>query len=76
VYRKSLVEPGIAVDMEREEHCKPEDMIRFLLAICCQDDFLTSPVSDGDVLDTLFNNCLDGVAKIAKCDELKGKLKD
>ena len=62
--------------MKQEKFCEPEDMIRYLLAICCQEDSSTSPISRGDVLDTRFNECLAGVAKIAESEELKGKLED
>jgi hypothetical protein len=62
--------------MKQEQYCKPEDMIRFLLAICCQDDSSATPVSRGDVPDARLNEFLNGVAKIAESEELKAKLED
>ena len=62
--------------MKQEKLCEPEDMVRFLLAICCQDDSSTTPVSRSNVLDTCFTKCLADVAKIAQSDKLKEKLDD
>ena len=57
--------------MKQEKFCEPEDMIRFLLGICCQDDSSTTPVSRNSILDTCFTKCLAEVAKIAQSEELK-----
>jgi hypothetical protein len=62
--------------MQQQSRCKPEDIIRFFLAICCQGDFSTTPVSRDKILDTCFESCLEKVTEIAKCGELKEKLKD
>jgi hypothetical protein len=56
--------------------CEPEDMIRFLLAICCQSDSSTTPVSRDEILDTCYKDCLEKATEIAKCGELKEKLKE
>ena len=60
--------------MEQRKYCDPEDMIRFLLALCCQDDSSTSPVSRDEVLSTCFGECLREVTLVANSDEMKQKL--
>lgn len=72
--RKEFVEPGITVDMEQRKYCNPEDMIRFLLALCRRGDSSTTPVSRDKVLDRCFEDCLREVIAIANSDELGRKL--
>jgi hypothetical protein len=63
------------MDMQQQKWCEPEDMIRFLLAICCQGDSSTTPVSRDEILETRFQSCLEKATEIANCSELEEKLK-
>jgi hypothetical protein len=57
--------------MKQKKQCELKDMVRFLLALCCQSDSSTTLDSaDG----TLYNDCLRSVELIAGSDELKEKL--
>jgi len=60
--------------MRQRKYCDPEDMIRFLLALCCQDDSSTTPVSRDEVLDGRFEDCMREAVPIANSDELREKL--
>jgi hypothetical protein len=60
--------------MDRRKYRDPEDMIRFLLALCCQDDSSTTPVSRDEVLDGRFEECLREVIPVANSDEMRQKL--
>ena len=68
------MKPGITVDMEQRKYCDPGDMIRFLLALCCQDDSSTTPVSRDEALNTCFGECLREVTPVANSDEMRQKL--
>jgi hypothetical protein len=72
--RKESVEPGIEVDMRRRKHCDPEAMIRFLLALCCQNDSSTTPVSHDEVLDRRFEDCLREAIPVANSNEMRQRL--
>ena len=61
----------IMVDVE---YCDPEDMIRFLLALCCQDDSSTIPAPRDEVLDRRFEDCMREAVPIINSDELREKL--
>jgi len=63
-------------DTQQRGDCDPEDMIRFLLALCCQDDSSTAPVFRDSVLDERFENCLRQVIPVANSKEILGKLDD
>jgi len=60
--------------MRQRKYCDPEDMIRFLLALCCQGDSSTTPVSRDEVLDRRFEDCLREAVPIANSDVLREKL--
>jgi len=60
--------------MQQRKHCSPKDMILFLLALCCQDDSSTGPVSRDDALDKCFKECSAKVAPIANLEEMRQKL--
>ncbi|KAF9783684.1 hypothetical protein BJ322DRAFT_1109538 [Thelephora terrestris] len=69
--QKEGVKSGISVDMKQKKQCELKDMVRFLLALCCQSDSSTTLDSaDG----TLYNDCLRSVESIAGSNELKEKL--
>ena len=70
------MKPGIKEDMEQRKHCDPEDMIRFLLALCCQDNSSMTPVSRDEALNTCFGECLRGVTPVANSGEMKLKLNE
>jgi len=72
--RKESVTPGIRVDMHQRKQCKPDDMIRFLLALCCRDDSSTTAVSRDEVLDRRFEDCMREAIPIANSDELRRRL--
>jgi len=72
--RKESVRPGITADMNQRKNCDPEDMIRFLLALCCQDFSSTAPVSHDEALDRRFEDCLREVVPIANSCELRQRL--
>ena len=57
-----------------KQHCDPKDMIKFLLALCCQDGSSTTPISHNDLLDTCFNDCWNKVIRVANSEELRHKL--
>ena len=61
--------------MEKRKHCNPEDMVRFLLALCCQDDSSTVAVPRDDTLDKRFKDCLKEVTPIADLPDLQNRLK-
>ena len=60
--------------MKQQKPCNPEDMIRFLLALCCQDDSSTTPVSRNDTLDRCFKECSNKAAQVAQLKEMRQKL--
>ena len=60
--------------MELRKYCDPKDMIRFLLALCCQDDSSTTPNSGDKALDKQFEDCLEKVNQIAGSDRLRKRL--
>ena len=62
--------------MAQRKYCHPEDMIRFLLALCCQDDSSTAPVSRDEALNTRFGVCLREVTPVANSDEMRQKLNE
>ena len=72
--RKIIVLPGITVDMEPRKYCSPKNMIRFLLALCRQDDSSTAPVSRDDALDKCFQECSDKVVPVTHLKEMRQKL--
>ena len=74
LFRKQSIKPGVEVDMGQRKYCNPEDMVQFLLALCCQDDSSTAPVSRDETLDKRFGDCLREVIPIADSKELKGRL--
>ena len=49
-------------------------MIRFLLALCRQDDSSTTPVSHDDTLDKCFEDCFEKVALVVDLKEMGQKL--
>ena len=65
---------GIKVDMQLRKYCEPKDMIRFLLALCRQDDSSTTPVSRDAVLDKCFEECSETVTPVAELEEVEQKL--
>ena len=72
--RKEYVKRGIAADMQYRKYCNPKDLIQFLLALCCQEDSSTTPVSRGEALDRCFDDCFGNVVPIANSSELVEKL--
>jgi hypothetical protein len=74
LFRKESVKAGIKVDMNKRKYCDPEDMIQFLLALCCQDDSSMTPVSRDDTLDKRFEDCLGKVIPVANSDGLRQRL--
>ena len=60
--------------MDQRKYCDPEDMIRFLLALCCQDDSSTTSVSRDETLDRRFEDCLRKVIPVANSEELRQML--
>ena len=72
--RKECVKRGIAADMQCRKYCNPKDLIRFLLALCCKDDSLATPVSRDEALDRCFDDCFENVVPIANSGELVEKL--
>ena len=60
--------------MDQRKYCDPEDMIRFLLGLCCQDDSSTTPVSCDETLDRCFEDCLRKVIPVANSEELRQRL--
>jgi len=62
--------------MQQRQTCHPEEMIRFLLALCCQDDSSTTPISRDDVLIERFEDCLRQVIPVANSEEVQEKLND
>jgi len=60
--------------MTPRKYCDPKDMIRFLLALRCQDDSSATPVSRDDALDKCFEECSKKVAPVANLKEMWRKL--
>jgi len=60
--------------MTPRKYCDPKDMIRFLLALCRQDDSSTTPVPRDDALDKCFEECSVKVAPVANLKEMRRKL--
>ena len=60
--------------MHPQSHCDPEDMILFLLAFCCQDDFTETPISCDEILDRLFEDCFRTVTPVANSEGLRQRL--
>ena len=60
--------PGIKVDMKQQKYCKPVDMVKFLLALCCQDDHSATLGKD---VDKRLDDCSNSVLRLAKCNELR-----
>ena len=60
--------------MQERKYCNPEDMVRFLLSLCCQDDSSTTGVSRDDTVDGRFENCLRAVTAIANSRDLWERL--
>lgn len=49
-------------------------MVRYLLALCCQDDSPTAPVSYGGDLNKCFEDCWGEAVKVANSAEMKKRL--
>ena len=62
--------------MDQRKYCNPGDMVRFLLALCCQRDSLVAPVSRDETLEKRFEDCSRKVIPIANSDELRQRLED
>ena len=62
--------------MQQRQTCHPEEMILFLLALCCQDDSSTTIDSRDGVLIERFEDCLRQVTPVANSEEVQGKLND
>jgi len=60
--------------MVQRKYCNPEDMVRFLLALCCQDHSSTTPISYDKTLDSRFGDCSRKVIPIANSDQLRRRL--
>ena len=60
--------------MEQRNYCDPKDMIRFLLALCRQDDSSKTPVPRDDALDKCFEECSEKVTPLADLKEMRQKL--
>ena len=60
--------------MGQQKYCNPEDMVRFLLALCCQDHSSTTSVSRDETLNRRFGDCFGKVISIANSKELRGRL--
>ena len=75
-FRKDDVDPSIAVDMEKRKYCNPEDMVLFLLALCCQDDSSTAAVSRDEIISRRFKDCLREVNQIANSPDLWKQLEN
>jgi len=60
--------------MGQRKYCNPEDMVRFLLALCCQDDSSMTPVSRDETLDRCFGDCSRQVIPLADSEELRRRL--
>ena len=69
-----LLRHTIVGDMQLRKYCEPKDMIRFLLAFCCQDDSSTIPVSHDDALDECLEECSEKVAQVVDLEEMLQKL--
>jgi hypothetical protein len=61
--------------MKERKYCNPEDMIMFLLAVCCRGDLLANPARSDKDLNKSFHDCRKSVIPIAKSAALKQKLK-
>ena len=59
--------------MRNCNHCQPKEMVRFLLAFCCQDG---EPLDDGEALDERFDDCWRKVIPIANSEPLTKRLKE
>ena len=60
--------------MDQQKYCDLENMIRFLLALCCQGDSSTTPPSREKSLDGLFEDCFTKVGPVATSLELRKEL--
>jgi len=60
--------------MGQQKYCDPEDMVRFLLAICCQDHPSTTPVSRDETLESRFGDCSRKVIQVANSEDLRRML--
>ena len=60
--------------MDQRKYCSPEDMVRFLLALCYQNHSSTTPVSCDETLDRCFGDCSRKVIPIANSEELRRRL--
>ena len=60
--------------MGKRQSCNPMDMVRFLLAFCCDGD---SPgtLRDTQVLNERFGDCWKKVVPVANSEEMKKRLK-
>ena len=64
------------MDTDQPEYCDPEALIQFLLALCCQDDASTTPISRDESLEKLFEDCFEKVIPVANSHELRKRLDD
>ena len=60
--------------MNQRQYCSPDDMVRFLLGLCCQDDSSMAPVSRDEALDKRFEECWRKVIPVANSDEMRQRL--
>ena len=60
--------------MEQRKYCDPKDMIRFLLALCRQEDSSMTPVSRDDALDKCLEECSEKVTPVAGLEAMRQKL--
>ena len=60
--------------MQQRKTCDTKNMIRFLLALCCQDDSSTAPVLRDDALDRCFEECSEKVIPVVESEEMRQKL--
>ena len=60
--------------MKQRKLCNPEDMVTFLLALCCQDDPPKSAVSRDKDLVNRFDDCHRSVIPIANDVGLRNRL--
>ena len=71
--RKTAIGRGVSVGMEDPQCCKPVDMVRFLLAFCC-DDSSSDTICDTQVLNERFEDCWRKVVPVANSGEMKRRL--
>jgi len=59
--------------MENPQYCKPVDMVRFLLAFCC-DDNPPDATCGTQATNERFGNCWRKVVPVANSGEMKRRL--